>query len=55
MTEWERDVYKDMKPIDRVLLYMVKVMEMLEFQQVLQAEDIEIIKEFLLKEGAEHE
>lgn len=40
MTEFERQVYRDMQPVDRVLLWAAKVTELMELQKIMGAEDV---------------
>ena len=47
MTEWEKSAYSDMKSVDRVLLYMAKVVEVMEFKKLLTKEDIELIVSYI--------
>ena len=43
MSEFERQVYADMKSADRVLLWMATCVELSEFSDMLTAEDIELL------------
>ena len=47
MTDWERSVYADMKSVDRVLLLMIKVMDLLEFQKVLTKADWKLVDDLI--------
>ena len=40
MNEFERQVYEDMESTDRILLWMAKCIELLEFSDILTKEDI---------------
>lgn len=53
MTDWERSVYADMKSVDRVLLLMVKVMDLLEFQKVLTREDWKLVGDLIKRTKAD--
>lgn len=53
MTDWERNVYADMKSVDRVLLLMVKVMDLLEFQKVLTREDWKLVDDLIKRTKAD--
>lgn len=55
MNDFARQVYADMKPVDRVLLFMVKVDELLDLQKAMGEEDIRLIKELLRREEEKHE
>lgn len=58
MSEFERQVYADMKSADRVLLWMAKCVELSEFSDILTKEDINGIVKVLQaheKEGVQHE
>lgn len=58
MNEFERQVYADMKSTDRILLWMAKCIELLEFSDILTKEDIKGIVRVLQaheKEGVQHE
>lgn len=58
MSEFERQVYADMKSADRVLLWMAKCVELFEFSDILTKEDIKGIVKVLQaheKEGVQHE
>lgn len=41
MSEFERQVYADMKSTDRILIWMIKYMELSEFTDILTDEDID--------------
>lgn len=43
MSDFERQIYADMTSVDRVSLYMVKCMELIEFQKVMTEEDIQLL------------
>lgn len=58
MNEFERQVYEDMESTDRILLWMAKCIELLEFSDILTKEDINGIVKVLQaheKEGVQHE
>lgn len=58
MNEFERQVYEDMESTDRILLWMAKCIELLEFSNILTKEDINGIVKVLQaheKEGVQHE
>ena len=40
MSEFERQIYADLKSTDRVLIWMIKYMELSEFTDILTDEDI---------------
>lgn len=40
MSEFERQVYADMKSTDRILIWMIKYMELSEFTDILTDKDI---------------
>ena len=40
MSKFERQVYADMKSTDRILIWMIKYMELSEFTDILTDEDI---------------
>lgn len=40
MSEFERQIYADMKSTDRILIWMIKYMELSEFTDILTDEDI---------------
>ena len=41
MNEFERQVYADMKSTDRILIWMIKYMELVDFSNLLTDEDID--------------
>lgn len=41
MSEFERQIYADMKSTDRILIWMIKCMELVEFSNLLTDEDID--------------
>lgn len=58
MNEFERQVYEDMESTDRILLWMAKCIELLEFSDILTKEDIKGIVRVLQaheKEDGHHE
>lgn len=40
MNEFERQIYADMESTDRILIWMIKYMELSEFTDILTDEDI---------------
>lgn len=40
MSEFERQIYADMESTDRILIWMIKYMELSEFTDILTDEDI---------------
>lgn len=52
MSDFARQIYADMKPVDRVLLFMVKVEELFDLQKAMDARDIKLIKHLLGEEDA---
>ena len=50
MDSWTKDVFSNFRPVDRVLLYMMKVMELIDLQELMTEEDIALIKR-LVKKG----
>ena len=54
MTEFQKQVYADMKSIDRILLWMVKCQELIEFSSIMTKEDLEGIRKVCdLMEGGQ--
>lgn len=51
MDSWTKGVLSDFRSVDRVLLYMMKVMELIDLQKLMTEEDISLIKR-LVKEAA---
>lgn len=49
MTEFERQIYRDMQPVERVLLWAAKVSELMELQKIMGAGDVPLVR-MLLKE-----
>lgn len=47
MTEFERQVYRDMQPVDRALLWAVKVMELLELEKLMGSDEVPLIRALL--------
>ena len=43
MTDFAEKVYADMSSVDRVLLYMIKAQELLEFTKNMTDEDIQLL------------
>ncbi len=41
MSEFERQIYADMKSTDRISIWMIKCMELVEFSNLLTDEDID--------------
>lgn len=50
MDSWTKGVLSDFRSVDRVLLYMMKVMELIDLQKLMTEEDISLIKR-LVKEN----
>lgn len=44
LTEFERQIYVDMKSADRVLLYMIKAHELIEYTQIMTHEDMKLLE-----------
>lgn len=44
MSEFEKGVYADMESVDRVILYAIKALELIEFARLMTAEDIRLLK-----------
>lgn len=44
MTQFERQAYANMRSIDRIWLYMVKVMELVELSRIMTEEDVQGLK-----------
>ncbi len=59
MSEFERQIYADMKSTDRISIWMIKCMELVEFSNLLTDEDIDgiamVYKTMRKKEGVQHE
>lgn len=58
MSEFERQIYADLKSTDRILLWMAKCIELFEFSYILTKEDIKGLVRVLQaheKEGVQHE
>lgn len=56
MTEFQKQVYADMKSTDRILLWMAKCQELMEFSSIMTKEDIEGVRKVCdLMEGGQHE
>lgn len=53
MNDYAVQIYADMKPVDRVLLYMLKVRELLDLQAAMGKEDMRLIKALVVKEGTD--
>ena len=49
MNDWEKEVLRDFRPVDRVLLYMMKTMELIDLAKMMTDEDIRLLK-ILVKE-----
>lgn len=52
MNDWEKDILRDFRPVDRVLLHMMKVMELIDLAKMMTDEDICLLK-MLVKEPGE--
>lgn len=52
MDSWTKDILSDFRAVDRVLLYMMKVMELIELAKIMTDEDICLLK-MLVKEPGE--
>jgi len=50
MTEFEKSVYTDMKSVDRVLLWAIKAIELMEFSDLLTKEDILLVRDLVKME-----
>lgn len=52
MTGFEKEAYADMKSTDRIILWMLKCKELMEFSEVMTEEDIQGIRKVcdLMKE-----
>lgn len=53
MNDYAISIYKHMKPVDRVLLYMLKVRELSDLREAMGEEDFSMIRELCrqFKEG----
>lgn len=53
MNDYAIGIYKDMKPVDRVLLYMLKTRELFDLQAAMGEEDFRMLKDLCqqFKEG----
>ena len=53
MTEFERAVYADMKPADRVSIWLIKAADFFEYSRIMTEEDTEVLRKVLekMKEG----
>ncbi|MEA5042217.1 MAG: hypothetical protein VB053_06695 [Oscillibacter ruminantium] len=47
MTKFQRSAYAEMKSVDRVLLYLEKIDELMEFQNILTDQDLLLLKRYL--------
>lgn len=47
MTKFQRRAYAEMKSVDRVLLYLEKIDELMEFQKILTDQDLLLLKRYL--------
>lgn len=47
MTKFQRSAYAEMKSVDRVLLYLEKIDELMEFQKILTDQDLLLLKRYL--------
>lgn len=52
MNDYAIGIYKDMKPVDRVLLYALKMRELFDLQEAMTEEDFRLVKE-LCKQSEE--
>jgi len=43
VTDFERQIYADMTSTDRILLYMKKCMDLIEFQKIMTEQDIKLL------------
>ena len=50
MTEFEKSVYTDMKSVDRVLLWAIKAIELMELSDLLTKEDILLVRDLVKME-----
>jgi len=57
MNDFTKQVYAEMSSVDRVLLYMAKAQELIEFAKVMTDEDIRLLKKVYetTKEGRDDE
>lgn len=58
MTPFEKQVYYDMQSTDRVLLWMIKCQELMEFVDIMTEEDIRVVRQvcnLMEKEGERDE
>lgn len=54
MNDYAIGIYKDMKPVDRVLLYILKFRELQDLQAAMSEDDIKLMEE-LYKQFKEEE
>lgn len=47
MTDLERRIYADMAGIDRILLYLKKCEDLIEFHKIMTEEDIKLLVELV--------
>lgn len=52
MNDYAIGIYKDMKPVDRVLLYALKMRELFDLQEAMTEEDFRLVEE-LCKQSEE--
>lgn len=53
MTEFEKQIYEDMNSTDRILLWMIKFENLMDFSKVLTEEDRKGICEIIRKEKSD--
>lgn len=51
MNEFARDIYLDMKPVDRVLLLVVKLTELFDLQAAMDDRDMKLLKKLVETEA----
>lgn len=54
MNDYAVSIYADMKPVDRVLLYILKLRELFDLQEAMGERDFRLLKAALEREGAEY-
>lgn len=46
MTDLEKTIYQNMRPIDRVMTYLIKSDELIEFGRLMDDNDLQLLKKF---------
>ncbi len=50
MTEFEKQIYKDMNSVDRVLILLAKLEDFLGFKELMTKDDIKLIQKLVKQE-----